>query len=314
MLFEFVAPAVVGSVVLAAKLRSGVLRRFAAAVALRVDGACGARIWHKTGATDMRKLTLIGYGAIGRALHARLQGHTRILVDSIVVSQGSVAKVQAAVGDSVKVFSEVPDDTYLLLECAGHSALTSHVLQALERGVECAVLSVGALAAPGLPEKLADAARSGGTQLHLLSGAIGGIDAISAARFAGLHAVTYTGRKPPRGWCGTPAEQLVDLDQLTEPTVILEASAREAARLYPKNANVAATVSLAGLGLDATRVRLIADPTVTENIHEIDVRGAFGEMQMTLRGKPLADNPKTSALTVLSALRFLDNRTAAMTI
>jgi aspartate dehydrogenase len=262
----------------------------------------------------MRKLTLIGYGAIGRSLHARLRGHTGIMVDRIVVSPGSVARVQAAVGEAVKVSSEVPDDTYLVLECAGHTALTSHVLQALERGVECAVLSVGALSEPGLPEKLADAARRGGAQLHLLSGAIGGIDAISAARFAGLHSVAYTGRKPPQGWRGTPAEQVVDLDRLTEPTVILQASAREAARLYPKNANVAATISLAGLGLDATQVRLIADPTVTENIHEIDVRGEFGEMQLTLRGKPLADNPKTSALTVLSALRFLDNRSGSMTI
>ncbi len=262
----------------------------------------------------MRKITLIGYGAIGRSLHARLQGHAGILIDRIVVSQGSVAKVRAAVGDDIKVSSEVPDDTYLLLECAGHTALTTHVLQALERGVECAVLSVGALSEPGLPEKLADAARRGGTQVHLLSGAIGGIDAISAARLAGLHSVTYTGRKPPLGWRGTPAEKLVDLDNLREPTVILQASAREAARLYPKNANVAATVSLAGMGLDATQVRLIADPTVTENIHEIDVRGEFGEMQLTMRGKPLADNPKTSALTVLSALRFLDSRAGSMTI
>lgn len=262
----------------------------------------------------MRRVTLIGYGAIGRSLYTRLRGHTGVLVDAIVVPQQSVAQLQAEMGDAVKVGATVPDDTYLLLECAGHAALKTHVLEALERGVECAVLSVGALSEPGLPEKLADAARRGGAQLHLLAGAIGGIDAIAAARLAGLHSVTYTGRKPPHSWRGTPAEQLVDLDRLAAPAVILEASAREAARLYPKNANVAATVSLAGLGLDATVVRLIADPAITENIHEIDVRGVFGEMQIVVRGKPLADNPKTSALTVLSALRFFDNRAALLTI
>ena len=262
----------------------------------------------------MRRLTLIGFGAIGRSLYERLQGHAGLCVGAVVVSARSVAALQAELGGAVQVLPAVPEATDLLLECAGHSALLAHVLPALERGVPCAVLSVGALSEPGLPERLADAARRGGTQLHLLSGAIGGVDAIAAARLAGLDAVTYTGRKPPLGWRGTPAQDVVDLATLTAPHVILEASAREAARLYPKNANVAATIALAGIGLDATRVRLIADPAVTENIHEIDVRGAFGSMQLTMRGNPLPGNPKTSALTVLSALRFLENSVAPVTI
>ncbi|PKO58127.1 MAG: aspartate dehydrogenase [Betaproteobacteria bacterium HGW-Betaproteobacteria-18] len=260
-----------------------------------------------------QRVTLIGFGAIGRTLLQRVAGQSGLCITHIVVPEAHSVEAREHSGN-VTVVSEVPQDTDLVIECAGHQALIDHVLPALERGIECAVLSIGALSEPGLPEKLARAAACGRTQVHLLSGAIGGVDAIASARIAGLDSVTYTGRKPPTGWRGTPAEQVVDLDTIKEPTVILLNTAREAARLYPKNANVAATVSLAGLGLDHTQVRLIADPTVTENIHHIDVRGAFGEMQITMRGKPLPDNPKTSALTVLSALRFLHNRTSVVTI
>jgi aspartate dehydrogenase len=240
--------------------------------------------------------------------------HPNVRITDIVVSEERVVNVQAAVGNLAQVCSSVPAHTRLLLECAGHRALTAHVLIALRNGIESAILSIGALSEPGLLEKLEDAACLGGTQLHMLPGAMGGVDVIAAARIAGLTEVTYTGRKPPTGWRGTLAEQVFDLDDLESPIIILDATARQAARLYPKNANVAATVALAGLGLDDTRVRLIADPGVTENIHEIKVRGEFGEMCLIMRGKPLAGNAKTSALTVLSALRFLRNRTGAMTI
>lgn len=265
-------------------------------------------------AARTQTLCLVGFGAIGRAVYERLAGHPWLRISHIVVTPARVPALQAQWGAQVQVVDAVPAEARLLLECAGHRALTEHVLPALRRGCECAVLSVGALAEPGLPEQLAEAAREGGTQAHLLAGAIGGIDAIAAARLAGLSEVRYTGRKPPLSWLGTPAEQAFDLRAMAQPTLILEASAREAARLYPKNANVAATVSLAGLGLDATQVRLWADPTVSENIHEIELRGAFGQMQLRLSGKPLADNPKTSALTVLSALRFLHNRVHPLTI
>ena len=271
--------------------------------------------------TLMLNITLIGFGAVGRSIFERLQGHTGLRVAHVVVSARSQAQARAHVGAGVHVATEVPADAKLVLECAGHAALVQHVLPALARGVECAVLSVGALSDEGLPEKLEAAATAGHTQVHLLAGAIGGIDAIAAAKIAGLTEVTYTGRKPPSAWAlvGSAAanleQKLPDAGvERSSVAIILEASAREAARLYPKNANVAATVALAGLGLDATRVRLLADPSVTENIHEIHAKGAFGELRIEMRGKPLADNPKTSALTVLSALRFLHNRVAGVTI
>lgn len=257
---------------------------------------------------------LVGFGAIGRSLLQRSQALPGVRITHVVVPARHQQQARSAVPAGIEVCTAVPAAAQLLLECAGHSALLEHVLPALQRGVECAVLSVGAVAEPGMLEQLDAAARQGGTQVHLLSGAVGGVDALAAARHAGLDDVTYTGRKPPGSWTGTPAEQAFDLASLREPTVILDASAREAARLYPKNANVAATIALAGLGLDRTRVQLVADPGVSENIHEIRASGAFGEMAITMRGKPLADNPKTSALTVLSALRFLSNRTCPVTL
>jgi aspartate dehydrogenase len=280
------------------------------------------------------ELTLIGFGAIGQSLMARLAGMPGVRVTHVVVRTARVVETQAALdalargkrqtspastashAPPARAVDQVPAGAKLALECAGHEALSGHVVPALQAGCECAVLSVGALSAPGLPEQLEDAARRGQTQVHLLSGAIGGIDALSAARLAGLSEVTYTGRKPPSAWAlqGTDARPPHSAVTQTHETLVLEASAREAARLYPKNANVAATVALAGLGLDATKVRLIADPAITENVHEIHARGAFGEMTLQMRGKPLAENPKTSALTVLSALRFLHNRASAMTL
>ena len=262
----------------------------------------------------MLHVVIIGYGAIGQALCRRLAGSPLVNVTHVVVREQKLAAVQATLPAGVLAVAAVPSNAKLVLECAGHDALTAHVLAALSNGIECAVMSVGALSEMGLPEKLASAAAAGKTQMHLLAGAVGGIDALASARQAGLDSVIYTGRKPPVGWKGSHAETAVSLDTLTVATVIYAGSARDAAQLYPKNANVAATVSLAGLGLDATRVRLIADPSVTENIHEIHAVGTFGEMRVEMRGKPLADNPKTSALTVLSALRFLHNRTASLTI
>jgi aspartate dehydrogenase len=275
----------------------------------------------------MIEVTIIGYGAIGQAICRRLQGASGVRVTHVVVRAPRLQEVQKALdalapsepGAStqplIRAVTAVPRSCKLALECAGHQALKTHVLSALAQGTECAVLSVGALSEVGLPELLANAAQQGATQVHLLSGAIGGIEALAAARFAGLDEVTYTGRKPPSAWASvSDANMAAQSKNNAQAAIVLEASAREAARQYPKNANVAATVALAGIGLDATQVRLISDPTVSDNIHEIYARGAFGEMRIEMRGKPLADNPKTSALTVLSAMRFLHNRVNPLTV
>jgi aspartate dehydrogenase len=269
----------------------------------------------------MQNIALIGCGAIGSAVLEQLRGDAALRVTQVVAPQASHGAVRdicarlalrARVGDDLALYG--PDRPDLVVECAGHAAVLQHVVAALRQGIAAVVASIGALHDADALAALADAAAAGKTQAHMVSGAIGGIDALAAARLGGLSRVDYIGRKPPRGWIGTPAEQQCDLHRMTEPATIFEGTARDAARLYPKNANVAATVSLAGLGFDATRARLIADPGVTRNVHRIVAEGAFGRLDLTIENEPLAGNPKTSALTVFSVVRAIHNATRAVTI
>ncbi|MEJ6392059.1 aspartate dehydrogenase [Gymnodinialimonas sp. 2305UL16-5] len=193
----------------------------------------------------------------------------------------------------------------LLVDCAGHPGLSAHGPEALTAGIDVVTLSLGALADDALFNTLTKAAERGGAKLHLASGAIGALDVLRAAQVGGLTHVTYTGRKPPAGWRGSPAEHSLDLDHLTTAALHFDGTAREAALRYPKNANVAAAVALAGTGFDATQTQLIADPEAIGNSHEIRAEGAFGTCHFTLTGTSLPDNPKSSALAAMSAVAAL---------
>jgi aspartate dehydrogenase len=261
---------------------------------------------------DPLRLALVGFGAIGQALAAQLRGIHRICLSQIIVPTRSLAATQAtcaALAPQATVLDALdpnrrPD---LLAECAGHAAVEQHMLPALRSGIPCVIASIGALHDAALLARLETAALDGCTQVKLICGAIAGIDALAAARLGGLDDVHYIGRKPPMGWLGTPAEQICDLAALQQAQVIFRGSARQAAQQYPKNANVAATVSLAGLGLDRTQVELIADPSVTRNVHQIVARGTFGQLELKIENLPLKANPKTSAQTVYSLAHTILN-------
>lgn len=187
----------------------------------------------------MLHITMIGCGAIGVGVLELLENDPQLCVDYVIASEGSEALVRqrlASFKQPPQVLTALPADTRpdLLVECAGHRAIEEHVLPALERGIACLIVSVGALSEVGLVERLEAAAERGKTRIELLPGAIGGIDALSAAKVGGLDSVNYTGRKPARAWKNTPGEQACDLDSIREATVIFQGSAREAARLYPK--------------------------------------------------------------------------------
>jgi len=265
----------------------------------------------------MLNVALIGMGAIGSEVLRRLHSDVEIRVTHVLVRSShmsvdalhppsSFARVQSV--DEIEV---MPD---FALECASAGALNEHVIPLLERGVDVAVCSVGAFIDEDLARRVRAAAVAGNAHLLLLAGAVGGIDAIASARLLGLDTVSLTSRKPPAAWTDTPAEALCDLRNLKEPIVLFHGCARQAAMLYPKNANVAATVALAGLGLDKTMITLIADPESASNTHEIEARGAFGEMRYITCNQPLPANPKTSALVAASALRALRNEVAAIRI
>jgi aspartate dehydrogenase len=265
----------------------------------------------------MKSLLLIGYGAMGRTVRAALGASALARVTAILETSQQCASLRQELDPAIELvqaideLAELPD---LALECAGHAAVTTWVPELLRRGVDTIIASVGALAEQGLPERLEQAASAGRAQLILVPGAIAGIDALSAARVRPLDAVTYTGRKPPQGWLGTPAEKKVDLRTLREAAVIFEGNAREAARLFPQNANVAAMVALAGIGMERTGVVLIADPAVTRNIHTVHAIGEFGELEIKVANNPLPANPKTSALAAYSIVRAINNRVGTLVI
>ena len=268
----------------------------------------------------MTAIGLIGCGGIAHDVVAALRAvgagsSVRIVGALARPGRGDAARAKLPGIDIVEAFDDlIARKPNIVAEVASQAAVAEHVGLALARGIDCLVISIGALADAALLAKLKSAAREGKSRILLPAGAIGGIDALAAMRLSGLTSVRYRSRKPPLAWRGSPAERVVDLGKLAKPAVLYEGSAGEAALLYPQNANVAAAVALAGLGFDATEVELVADPDAPGNIHEIEAEGASGRLAMTLQGKPSRTNPKTSALAALSVARALLNEQAMIVI
>lgn len=268
----------------------------------------------------MKRFGFIGFGAMARHVLKVLEGYNGAVPEliGIVEARDVVGELRTELANRVPVLETLeqllalrPD---LVVECAVSTMVRAHGVDVLKSGTDLLVISLSAFAEPGLLDRLRAAAITGGAQLTLPAGALGGIDAIAAARLGGLQYVSLTSTKPPKAWKGTPAEQNVDLDDLRTAVTFFQGSAGEAAGSYPKNANVAVALAVAGLGLDATEVQLVADPTAAGNTHRIEAEGAFGSLTVEMCGNALPNNPKTSMLAALSVARTLLNLEAPVVI
>ena len=195
-------------------------------------------------------------------------------------------------------------DFELAVEAASQKAVREYGIMVLDSGRDIMVMSAGAFSDDSLLLELKEAAEKKGLKIYIPSGAIAGIDGVKSANIAAVESVTLTTTKNPGG-LGVDANKK---------TVLYEGPAREAVKKFPANVNVAATLSLAGIGLDKTKVRIIADPKVKNNIHEISVRGDFGELKTRVENVPSPRNPKTSYLAALSAIATLKRITEAVKV
>lgn len=261
------------------------------------------------------RLAFIGWGAIAQAAAGLL---SESAVEIVAVgkrnrSEGvdGLPATARLITDPSELAACTPD---VVAEAAGLDSVDIWGHASLEAGADFIVSSVSALADVELLESLRDTARRTGRQVVIQPGALAGVEALAAARLMGIAEVEHRIVKPPRAWRGTPAESMHDLDALTEEQVLFSANASETALAFPKNANVAMTTALAGIGPEATRVTLVADPAATTNRHELRAHGLFGRLDVVIANNPLPANPKTSALAALSLVRCIENRVAAIVI
>ena len=270
----------------------------------------------------MKKVALIGYGAIARISLDKINEHDQnddIKIVGVLVRENREKKTRASLDSSISVVTTIEDlirlSPNVVAECAGQAAISEYGKSVLSSGVDLLVISTGALADDQLRNELTKICNKNGTRILVPSGAIAGLDGLNSLRIGGLTSVKYISTKPPLAWAGTPAEKEFDLSKIKERTVLFTGPAREAARLFPKNANLAATVALAGLGMEQTKIELVADPKVApNNVGAISAEGQFGSLKVECRGLPAPDNPKTSATTALSLSEAILKETRSIVI
>ena len=263
---------------------------------------------------------LIGCGAIGITLaHAIVNGKagdtTLIAVSDI--DESKLENIRKKVPMPSVLFTAEPNEIIqdesidLVIEAASREAVKAVAEKALTAGKHMLIMSVGALSDDELLSRLEKVAREKNVKIYLPSGAICGLDGVKGASVEAIRTTKITSTKHPKSLMGAPflVENKIDLSNLKELKVVFQGTAREAINGFPKNVNVAVVLSLAGIGVDRTMVKIVADPDATRTQHEIHVEGDFGELNTLVRNHVHPGNPKTSYLAALAAIRTLRNLT-----
>ncbi|KQL45945.1 hypothetical protein AN963_13055 [Brevibacillus choshinensis] len=258
------------------------------------------------------KIGIIGGGTVATFLIKSINVDQRLpgcTVDSVFLRSADVAEAWER-DYGTRAFTEMEaflsSGIDIVVEAATVEAVRDYAELVISKRKDLVIISVGALVDQELYDRLNEICRQLGTHIHLPSGAIGGLDVIHSAMALGqLDEVSLTTRKPPASLLGR---------QLDAKEVVFDGTATEAISRFPKNINVAIVLSLAGLGCDNTRVKIVADPEATKNIHTIEAVGSFGKMNIQLENDPMPDNPKTSYLAALSVLSTLKKQTERISI
>jgi aspartate dehydrogenase len=254
------------------------------------------------------RVGLGGFGAIGKVVARRLDRGIEGLALA-AVSARDMARAERELAAFARPVPVVPlsrlwEAADIVVECAPAALLRDLAEPALAQGRTVMVLSCGALL--DNPDLIELARRQGG-RILVPSGALLGLDAVAAAAEGGISRVHMVTRKPPRGLAGAPylVNHDIAIDRLDRPKRVFSGTAREAARGFPANVNVAAALALAGIGPDRTTIEIWADPALNRNVHRIEVEAEAARFSFEIENVPSAENPATGRLTPLSVIAAL---------
>jgi len=259
-----------------------------------------------------------GFGAIGKvlaeALDNGIDGLSLAAVSARDAARAETAMAGFAHAPPVLPLARLWEEADIVVECAPAAHLRDIAEPALAHGRTLITLSCGALLDNF---DLVDLARRQGGRILVPTGALLALDAVQAAALGGgIQSVHMITRKPPGGLDGAPylVERQIRVTGLTEAKCVFTGTAREAARGFPANVNVAAALALAGIGPDRTTIEIWADPTVTRNTHRIEVEADAARFSMQIENVPSAENPRTGRLTPLSVIALLRKLSSPLAI